>query len=151
MSATKAFQAALKAFIDKDGYGSQSQLAEKAKVDRHQLNRLVHGRANASAATMDRIAEHFGLTLGEFLRIGESLLRGEPFFPYMDKVRDLPKEKQAEEIIKLVNEDIGLQGCLRHYRPDGWSRFVSGKITAVEFYQMYLKELEVLIETIKGL
>ena len=109
------------------------------------------GERTPAIEFMEKVAIHYNMSLSEFMSFGEALAQVRPVCPFCHDLEGTTPEERAAEIVSRTNSDIGTDGCLISYRPDGLDEYVAGKITATDFYWKYLSELEALIERVKRL
>lgn len=107
-------------------------------MHRSAINDMITGRRGASTKMQERIAAHFGLTLGEMLCIGENLLAGRVVFPWSDQLEGLDRCQQVLKIVELTNAQVG---CPNDNIPflQRVCEFTEGKITPAQLYQEYLR------------
>ena len=151
VSAKESFLAAVNWFLRKKGHGAQAALADGVGFLRSYVSRALSGTRTPAIEFMEKVAIYYNMSLSEFLSFGEALAQGRPVCPFCHDLKVATPEERAAEIVSRTNSDIGIDGCLVSYRPDGWDEYVAGKITATEFYWKYLSELEALIERVKRL
>lgn len=136
--AAESFRAALRHLLQARGHGGQSGLANALGAHRSAVNDILAGRKGTSARMQERIAAHFGLSLGEMLRIGENLIQGRVVFPWADTLDGLTKAQQVRRIVELTNEQVGHpQANLAFVKKI--TEFMEGKVTPAELYSTYLK------------
>ena len=137
-TAAESFRAALKKLVDTRGHGAQAELAESLSTHRSAINDMIAGRRGASVKMQERIAAHFGLSLGEMLRIGEHLLAGRIVFPWADQLEGLTRDRQLLRIVELTNDQVGHpHDNLKFMRAA--CKFIEGKSSPAEVYQTYLQ------------
>ena len=138
VTAAESFRAALKKLVETRGHGAQAELAEALSSHRSAINDMIAGRRGASAKMQERVAAHFGLSLGEMLRIGEHLLAGRVVFPWRDHLDGLSPCQQLLRIVELANDQVGHpQDNLQFLKTA--CKFLDGRQTAADVYQSYLK------------
>lgn len=149
---TECFSAGISA-LKRHGWlkNTQKVLAQKLNYTSTHLSQVFSGKRTAGPELQEKIAEEFGVHVEEIIRIGRNILEGKGFFPFTREIEELPahSEEQAHKIVMLTNRQFGIEGHLKEYRPEGWSDFVSGKISVSEFYSRYANELQALIKAIK--
>lgn len=136
--AEESFKTALRHLLDGRGRGAQSELAEGLGLARSAVNDILNGRRGTSLRTQERIAAHFGLTLGEMLRIGEHLMHGRIVFPWTGQLDGLTKGQQVRKIVELTNDQVGTsQDNLAFLKVA--CDFMEDKASAAEVYAAYLR------------
>lgn len=138
MTAAESFKIALKKLVDTRGHGAQAELADALHMHRSAINDMLAGRRGASSKMQERVAAHFGLTLGEMLRIGENLMSGRIVFPWADQLEGLDPCQQIMKIVELTNAQVG---CPNDNTPflQIVCKFLEGKATPAQLYQEYLR------------
>lgn len=137
-SGSEAFKAALRRLLDSRGHGAQAEIADALGLHRSAINDMMNGRRGASTIMQERIASHFGLSLGEMLRIGENLLEGRVVFPWRDQLDNMTRDQQLIRIVELTNSQVGhAQDNLPFLRLA--AKFLRGEKTPAELYTAYLK------------
>ena len=86
----------------------------------------------------ERITAHFGLSLGEMLRIGENLIAGRVVFPWQDQLDGLPRDKQVPRIMSPANEQVGHPQDNIHFIKMV-IKFLNGGVQPAELYAEYLR------------
>jgi transcriptional regulator with XRE-family HTH domain len=137
MTATESFRTALKKLIETRGHGAQAELADALNMHRSAINDMLAGRRGASARMQEKVAAHFGLTLGEMLRIGENLISGRIVFPWSDQLEGLDRCHQVLKIVELTNAQVGGSNNNLPFL-QRVCEFMEGKITPAQLYQEYL-------------
>lgn len=136
--AAECFRTALRSLVDGRGRGAQTDLAEQLGMSRSAFNDILTGRKGTSTKTQERIAAHFGLSLGEMLRIGENMLQGRVVFPWAQQLEGLTKRQQLKAIIELTNEQVGHpQDNL--FFVESICDFLEGSASPSDLYNTYLK------------
>lgn len=135
---SEAFKIAFKKLLDGRGHGAQTEVADALQLHRSAINDILKGRRGTSSSMQERIASHFGLSLGEMLRIGENLLEGRVVFPWRDQLDNLDRGQQLLKIIELTNNQVGHSQDNMKFMRDA-VRFLDGKKTPAEIYTSYLK------------
>lgn len=127
--------------------GTQKDMAARIGYTESHLSQVFKGKREPGIALQEALAEEFGLTLEDVLRIGRGILEGQGFVPFIGKIEHLPanSEAQAHEIVALTNQQFGIEGFLSGYRPAGWTDFLAGKTSPGEFYLAYSTELKRLV------
>lgn len=128
----------------------QKDLAKNIGYTPSHLSQVFNGNREAGPALQEALAKAFEMRLEDVLRIGRLVLEGKGFLPFVGQIDHLKpnSEEQASAIIELTNRKYGIDGFLAGYRPGGWNKFISGEITAGQFYQEYAHELNVLVAAI---
>lgn len=131
---------------------SQKELSKDLGYTPTHISQVFVGKRTPSIDLMEKMSIAFGFNVEDIVRIGRSILDGKGFMPFIGQLDDLPlnSEAMARRIVKLTNRAFGIEGHLLSYRPSGWDSFVAGKISVVEFYSGYAKELSDIIELIRA-
>lgn len=137
-SSSESFKTAFRRLLESRGHGAQTGVADALGLHRSAINDILNGRRGASSKMQERIASHFGLSLGEMLRIGENLLEGRVVFPWRDQLDNTTREQQLLKIVELTNAQVGHpQDNLQFLRIA--VKFLHGDKTPAELYSSYLK------------
>jgi transcriptional regulator with XRE-family HTH domain len=149
----KCFHVGIKAFRDHGWMKmSQKDLAQRIGYTTTHISQVFQGKRKASPDLQEKLAQEFGLQIENVIKAGRDILDGRGFMPFIGQIDDLPahSEAQARRIVTLTNRAFGIEGHLLLYRPELWDSFVSGKVSAIEFYSGYAEELQRLIAAIKA-
>jgi hypothetical protein len=77
MAVLDIFQAALKYYLAKEGYGAQAQLAKEQNIDPGYLDAIITGQKGGSNTVRTKIAYHFETNLEKMLTLGRRILSDE--------------------------------------------------------------------------
>lgn len=107
---TKYFSAAVQLLLDKEGHGSQADLARRARVSASYLNDLLSGRkAYWPDNIKERVAGVCGFSVAELLEIGRRYIEEGVFFPHIRNVEDTATHSldRMARIMQLAARDAG--------------------------------------------
>jgi hypothetical protein len=97
-----SFHAALTYCSRQKGYGVQSWISRKTGLTQQYIHLLIFGERDGDEDTRRIIADTFGYSYEEFLRLGETVLRGlDP-----EELDKLKRKDDDEEMQKISNRAV---------------------------------------------
>ncbi len=109
MKTSELFRKTLKQYLNDEGHGAQSRLADEIGIDRKNLNGFLNGRKMLSESKREEIAEKLGYSYIDFLLLGMKMFRHEFEF------KETEDDKSLEKYSIIIDFSI-LPEILEHFK-----------------------------------